>query len=365
MRVRDVYLAKNDTQSDSGTKAYNLAGLGAVQHLRVKYRATNGATSNTVGKLNGMVSKIEVVDGSDLHESLSMQEWQAYNAFENGQFPFKILDAGAAAVVQEEAIVQFGRYFGDVVYWYDTNKYKNPQLRLTHALTISATAGFATGTCGVDVIARVIEGGGPGYKGFVSRKEQRSISTAASGDDQAILAIDYPYFSLLIQAKKTTILPDAIISNFKLLVDNGRIILWDKNATDLLAENINDYQRFEEEFRPLSDTAATFLSDLYYKTGAVFDIAGATGLGKISSVTAESIVAAMTTGQAAGTMRMQIRGYSPHSCFFLPFGELTYGPDVTYVLFDPVKEGVKELKLLSTQGTSAATLNVCSAQLRV
>src|SRR5205814_10570550 len=105
------------------------------------------------------------------------------------------------------------------------------------------TAGFALGTTGVDVIARVIEDGPPPYHGYVMRKEQRSISTAASGDDPTILALDYPYLDLLVSALKTTVLPDAIVTNFKLQTDNGRIIHYDINATDLLAQNIDDYGR--------------------------------------------------------------------------------------------------------------------------
>lgn len=364
MKLRKVYLAKNDTQSDIGTKTYSLAGLGKIQCLRVKYRATNGATSNTVGKLNGMVSKIEVVDGSDLHESLSMQQWQAYNCFENGQFPFKLLSGGAAAVVQEECVVSFGRFQGDPAHYYDTARYKNPQVRLTHAFTISATAGFATGTVGVDVIAYVIDDGAPAYNGFIMRKEQRSVSTAASGDDSTLLALDYPYKDLMVQALKTTILPDAILTNLKLLIDNGRATPLDMVATDLLAENIDAYGRFEEDFSPLSDTAATFLADLYYKVGANFDIAGATGKGAISSVTAESIVAAMTTGQAAGTMREIIRGYAPHSCFYIPFSFYLQFPGNEAEYYSPVADKAQEMKLLCTQGTSAAALKVCSAQLR-
>lgn len=363
MVLRDYYLAKNQTVADTATVTVQIPVGLKIQHIRVKYRATNGATSNTVAKLNGMVSKIEVVDGSDLLHSLSMQELQAFNCFHNFQFPFKLISAAAAAVVQEEAVIEFGRFIGDPAFYLDTARTKNPQVRLTHALTISATAGFATGTGAIDVIARVIDSGAEKYAGYFMRKEQRSISTAASGDDAAILALDYPYSELLMQAKKTTILPDAIITNFKLLINAGQLTPFDMNATDLLADNIERFGMFEEEYVPLSDTAATFLSDLYYKTGAVFDIAGATGLGKISSVTAESIVAAMTTGQAAGTMRVKARGAAPHSCFYFPWLDPNVAPYDLTTMFDASK-GVSEMKLLSTQGTSAAVLNICSGQHR-
>lgn len=364
MRVRDVYLAKADSVSDTQSKTYLIPPGLKIQHIRVKYAATNGATSNTVGKLNGMVSKLEVVDGSDIWHSCSMQECQALNCFNGSEdlhcFPKKILSAGAAVVVTEEAIMNFGRWLGDREYYLDTSRLKNPLVRLTHALTISATAGFATGTGAVSVVMRVIDSNAPAYKGCIMSKEIKSVATAASGDDQTVLPIDWPYMSLLVGALKTTILPDAMLTNIKLWADTGRIVFLDETATDILAENIERYGEFIEEFNPLSDTASTWLSDLYYRSIGLPAIAGATGLLKISSVTAESVVMAMTTGQAADTMRLRVEGYSPHSTFYLPFGS---GVDPQDYL-DPKAENISELKLFNTQGTSGGTLVVVAQQIR-
>ncbi|MDE2469231.1 MAG: hypothetical protein KGL35_10940, partial [Bradyrhizobium sp.] len=200
--------------------------------------------------------------------------------------------------------------------------------------------------------------------GFIMRKEVRNISTAASGVDETILPLDYPYMGLLVSALKTTILPDAIISNLKLTVDADRIVLYDMVGTDVLEMNIDGFPEAVENIVPLSDTAATFLSDIYYRQGAVFDIAGATGKGAISSVTGESVVAAMTTGQAAGTMRIRCAGYSPHASFYLPFGSPSFLSDDDSAWFDP-RQGVAQMKLKSTQATASATLTVVTEQLRV
>jgi len=364
MRVRDVYLAKADSVSDSQSKTYLIPPGLKIQNIRVKYAATNGGTSNTVGKLNGMVSKLELVDGSDIWASCSMQETQALNCFNGSQFnhdlPKKILSAGAAVVVSEEAVMNFGRWIGDRDYYLDTSKLKNPLLRLTHALTISATAGFATGTGQVSVVLRVIDSNPPPYKGCVMSKELKSVSTAASGDDQTVLPLDWPYMGLLIGALKTTILPDAVLTNMKLWADTGRIVYFDETMTDILADNIERYGYFHEDFNPLSDTAATFLSDLYYRTRAWAGTGGATGILKVSSVTAESIVMAFTTGQAADTMTARIEGVSPHGSVYIPFGS---GVDPADFL-DPKADNIAELKLFNTQGTAAAALTVVAQQIR-
>ena len=358
MKVRDTYLAKAETLTDSQTKTIPIPRGLKIQSLRIKYNATNGATSNTLAKLNGMVSKLEVVDGSDLLHSLSMREEQALNFFCNRCLSQQILTAGAAAVVTEEAIINFGRFIGDRDFYLDTARFSNPALKLTHALTISATAGFATGTGALSVIARVIEDGAPPYRGFMLSKEAKSWTTAASGDEPTLLPLDFPYAALMVGALKTTILPDAILTNLKLQVDAGRFIPFDLTGTDVLADNIERYGNARQNCRPLTDTAATWLSDLYYQGGAVASRPGATSKLLISSVTAEQVICAMTTGGTADGNQITVDGYAPHASFYLPFGDGVNPDDY----LSP--QGMAELKLILTQGTVAAAGTVVAHQLR-
>src|SRR6185437_13972157 len=115
----------------------------------------NGATSNTVGRLNGMVSKLVVDDGSNVLHSLSMREEQAKNFFDYGKLPYQSLTQAGGGVVTEECVIDFRRDVEDTNFYLDTSRFNNPKLHLTHSLTISATAGFATGTGKLSVIALV------------------------------------------------------------------------------------------------------------------------------------------------------------------------------------------------------------------
>jgi hypothetical protein len=363
MKFRDYYLAKGQTVPDSGSVTWNLPSGLKIQDMRVIYSATNGATSNTVGKLCGMVSKLEVLNGSDVLTSLSGREAQALFAFKGrnnyGKLPNKALSAAAGATVTEEFPLLFGCSFRDPRFYLDTSRYSNPQIRLTHAFTISATAGFATGTVAVSIILRLIDNGAPAYAGFLMNKEVENWTTAASGDDTTYLPLDWPYAGILVGALKTTVAPDTILTNLKCQVNLGQWIPYDMAIDDLIAMNLEQYGAFEETFVPLSDTTFTWLSDLYQSAGAVFDIAGGTGKGNISSVTAESVVGTFTTGQAAGTMRVRVKGLCPHASFWLPFGS---GDDPSDFL-DP-NQGVSDLRLIKTQGVSAAAGTVVISQLR-
>lgn len=362
-KYRDYYLAKASSVGDSGSYTWALPIGIKIQDIRVIYRSTNGATSNTVGKLNGMITKLEVLNGSDVLASLSGKEAQAMFAFNGhldyGKLPYKLLNASAAAVVEEEFPILFGRYFRDPTMYLDTSRYSSPQIRLTHAMTISATAGFATGTTTVSIILRIIDSGAPNYAGFMMNKEVESWTTASSGDDTTYLPLDWPYAGIMVQGLYTANAATAVLTNLKLLVNLGQFIPYDMTTQDVAAMNKDQFGAFEEFFVPLSDTTFTWLSDLYQDVGAWPDIAGATGKMNISSVTAESIVGTFTTAQAAGTMRVHVAGLCPHASFWLPFGD----GDTPADFLDPT-QGVNDLRLLKTQGVASGDGRVVISQLR-
>jgi hypothetical protein len=360
---RDFYLAQNSSVGDSGSFVWALPIGVKIQDIRVIYSSTNGATSNTLGKLNAMVTKVEVLNGSDILASLSGREAQALYAFNGrgdyGKLPPKTLTAAAAGVVTEEFPILFGRFFRDPNYYLDTSRYSSPQIRLTHAMTISATAGFATGTTQVTIILRIIDSGANPYAGFVMNKEVEQWTTLSSGIDPTYLPLDWPYLGIMVQGLYTGTAAPSVITNLEVMVNLGQYIPYNSPGTDIASMNQEQFGTFFETFVPLSDTTFTWLSDLYYKTGAVFDIAGATGKGNISSVTGESIVGTFTTGQGAGTMRVRAEGLCPHGSFWLPFGD----GDTPADWLNPAN-GITDIRLLKTQGAASGDGRVVISQLR-
>ena len=358
MKTRDVYITKAQTLADSGTLTFPINMLGKIQNIRAQFKATNGATSNTVAKLCGLVSKIEVVDGSDVLCSLSMREMQALNCFNNRYMPFKDLSSGAAVVITDETIIDFGRFLGDRCYYLDASRFSNPMIRLTWAFTVSATTGIATGTGALSLIARVIEDAAPPYMGFIMRKEIGSWTTAASGDQSFVLARDWPYAAIMVGALKTTIVPDTIITNLKLSVDNDRSIPFNLTGTDAFAKNVETLGTCQEKWRPLTDTAATWLSDLFYQTGAWFSKPAATKLGVVTAVTGESVTTLSTTGGSTDLQEVCVQGQAPHANVYMPFGD----GDTPDDFLNPA--GMGELKLIVTQGVVSAAGTVVTEQLR-
>jgi hypothetical protein len=362
MQVRDVYLAKAETCTDTFIKTYPLNQLANIMHLWIRLMATNGATSNTVGKLHQWISKIEVLDGSTVLASVSGLELLAFNCFNNGFMPYQDFHGGVSLVTSEELCLCFGRFLGDKAFYLNPKLFTNPMLRISGAYTVSATAGIATGTGAISVVARVIESGAPAYQGFIMRKEISSFTSAASGDQPTVLPVDYPYMGLLVAALKTTIPPDTILTNFKLTRNTDQFVDFNITGRDAFAKNVSGLGYLEQKFHPLIGAAATWLGDLYFQSGAFSTASGATAKGNATVVAAESVTWAGTGGETADLEEITLRGSGPAASVYFPFH--TGDP---YVPPDPVDflnpQGIADLRLICTQGVTAAACTVCAEQL--
>ncbi|MGH9770107.1 MAG: hypothetical protein ACRD4Q_00155 [Candidatus Acidiferrales bacterium] len=355
MKIRDVYLVNGQTLNDSDTVNVDLTRSLKILKLRIQYRNKNGATSNTVGRLNGMVSKMAVVDGSNVIHSLSMREEQAKNFFDCKKMPFQQLSQAGGGEVIEEAIIDFRRYEGDTGFYLDTSEFINPQLQLTHSFTVSGTAGFVTANGELSVIATVIDSGAPTQAGYMMAKELSSFATQSSGDHSLDLPLDYPIGALLVQTAVDGDTPDTFFSNFKLTQDTDSFIPINMAYTDLLYENLNRFGKGEQLQTVLNATTGTLKGDLYFQTAGIVAQAGATAKALITVQTANESTLAMTTSET-GVVSGKMEGSAPHGTAIYQFGD---GEDPAEI-FQP--SGVGKFQLILTQAGTGATAKVVVVQ---
>lgn len=362
MKTRDYYIASSQSLADSGSLSWPLTGLGKIGHIRVKLSATNGATSNTVGKLKSLVSKIEVLDGSNVICSVSGRELFAIDCFCNRTAPAHDMSGGAGVVTTDELVILFGRYQGDRDFYLDTSMFKNPVVKLTWAYTVSATAGIATGTGAVSLIAKILEDGAPPYKGFIMRKEIDSYTSAASGDHITECPLDFPTMGIYLAALKTTVEPDTILTPIKLTRDYDRFIDFNLTGRDAFNLNYELWPNFRQKFRPLVDTSFTWLGDLYFKTGAVMTRPGATAKGLTTAVAAESVTGFSTTGGTADAVETELNGWGPGAAVYFPLytpdGFTEPNPDD---FLNPA--GLGDLRLVQTNAVVSGAVTVVVEQL--
>lgn len=114
------------------TVTIDLNMVGPISQLILDTRVTNGAgAASTEHPLAG-ITKLELVDGSDVLFSLDGFELQALDIYDSGIHPrggwFNYL---VNTETDAQIAVSFGRYLWDEILAFDPAKFLNPQLKIT------------------------------------------------------------------------------------------------------------------------------------------------------------------------------------------------------------------------------------------
>ena len=365
--MRPYYLMLDETMSDTQAPVKNIDTKDPISAITIIYEATNGATSNQGHPLHKDVDSIQVVDGSDTLFSMNGELCQALNFYESQKLNFGTLDEGAAATQREIFTIRFGRFIGDPELYLDPTWFTNLQLKLSHTLEISATAGFATGTCKVTAIVHLFEERPPGHQGFLMSKDVYSFTSAASGDEPVELPLDYPYRFIIVRAYESGVAFTTSLTRMKLTMDSDKFVPYDLYTDDLVDLNEEWFGKFtlsQKLFRTDNDSVEAYhatVKEAHVDSNTDFSIANA------ESITADTVTlqvldltATPTIAKATADrdLSMTTVGTGPHNCYCLPFGD----PQKFDTWFKAME--YKSMKLKLTQGNAGATCNVVIQQLR-
>ena len=368
MRERIVYLADAESIPAAGVFVKAVDIVDPVSCLDVIIAATTGGTSCLDHEIHDDISKIEVVDGGDVHHSLTMIEEQALNCYERGQFPYFDGYETAAAEFVEGCHIMFGRSPRDEEVNYRPTAYKNPQLRITHALTISATAGFATTTGAITVKAHVLEEVAAAHRGFLMTKEHYNYVTTGNAHEYIDMPVDYTYRLILLKALLTTKRFQDMISTVKLHADRAKFVKLELKATDIVRENFDQWSGFNQRKLLFGADDNTALLDLYdYLQASIFTTED-DHVATIEAITGEQVSHSLIDFSVPGTPALQVteknvkvmlEGVQPHACVCLPMGDLQQIED----WWNIGTHNKIELDILAT-GTPSAATAVVIQQLR-
>ena len=235
MNVRDTYLERARALANSGTLTIDLNVVDPITELVLCFGATNGATSNLANHIERNITRLEVVDGSDILFSMSGEDAMGYYAqlggVSLGDYRSEVPNDGVVASIH----IPFGRWVNDQEYALNPVAFKNPQLKIQWNLaTINAVGatGFVTNTLTVTVIARVMENSIV-PKGFLMGKDVYDFTSLATGDTRVDLPTDYPLRTLFVKVMELGTDPRANITRYKLSIDGDKYIPLDLFAVDL------------------------------------------------------------------------------------------------------------------------------------
>ena len=245
MRTRDAVLDYQATQKDTATYTKDLDLTDPVSALAIEVECTNGSTSNEDNFISDIVTKIEVVDGSDVQVSLTLTQLEALHFYKTGKNPTLFPSEWASGIQRHQALLLFGRYLWDPLYGMDFTRYKNPQLKITFnkaAIRAASGTGFATGdNIKLTVVAKIMEELGAKPVKFLMQKEIDSFTLGASGEKRVELPTDYPYRLALLRAWLQGSDIDECVTQLKLTCDTDKFIALNRYVKQLDAEALAQF----------------------------------------------------------------------------------------------------------------------------
>lgn len=365
MKYRNVELYYQQALDDVGTKIIDLKTTDPITAVRLNFYGKNGATHCKDNRLNDVVTKIELVDGSDQLLSLTLKEAQALQFRRTGKMPYMRPGEKNDGEQEESTLLMFGRYLWDPEYYLDLKKFRNPQLKITTNIAAIAAAGaegFLSNYLKLTIDLLVIEEGAEAAKGFMMAKNVRGFTSGTSGDEPTDLPRDYPYVGLLVRAYVAGNDVNENITKLKIDCDTGKFIPIDKFTKDIYKAEEEDLGPAELRYQIFRKHGETVTHDLNHdpQVSLTPSVAGHIAGNSWSWSSRLYLVLTNHDGTAITSeelVHMIVKGSCPHSTIHLPFGKRM--EPATY--FDPKLH--EDIKLKLTQGAASA-VSIVLEQLR-
>lgn len=356
MNYRHAVLLSHESIATAGTKTLDVTLRDKISRINIQVKATNNGSTPTAHPAK-IISKIEVVDGSDVIFGLSGQELLALQFFSTRQTPFIInnyLDDVMNVVNYE---IYFGRYLYDPILALDPAKFTNPQIKITHNL---ASGGSAPDAATLEVTADIFDEKDITPAGFLMAKENVSFTLVASANEYIDLPTDYALRQLLVMSLANDKQPWQQYNTVKLSEDNDKRIPFDDKTSDLLKYMGALYPRIHES---IEGATADSTLDFYCMSTYEVEIA-AMAMGFTAAYVKSDY---MYGGQvdirasAAANFKAVVTGSAPFGALCLPFGNQQDNTD----WYDVTKLGSLRLTLKAGSSPgSSSTCEVLTEQLR-
>lgn len=353
MNYRKATLYAQEDATTAKTQPIDIDIGDVISRIQVKFNSTNGANLPTEHPAK-QISKMEVVDGSDVLFSLSAQQIEAlmFLKYKKGRtYELEYRNGVENRMVLD---VLWGRSLWDPILAFDPKKFKNPKINITHN---KASGGSSPSAATLEVVADCFDEKPVAPIGFLMQKEHHSYTTGASYANEYIdLPNDYPIKRILLNTYKKDLWWDNIVSEVELDEENKKRLPWSHDGYDLMQYAMTEYGPYVESF------VGTFPgADAYdwYVTPVEAASVIPSGIGYALPYAEQECTGGYQKLRTTSvlTFRAAVVGYIPHGCIPLDCGDQADHND----WFDVTKKGKVKLRIKAAGST---TFNTVLEQLR-
>lgn len=330
-----------------------------ISQIIVRYDCYNGNQDHADGYPSECITKIELIDGSDVLFSLSGVEAQAVDYYHNQKEPANVvryLNANYSYMIMN---LNFGRYLYDPEIALDPGRFSNLKLRIS----MTRASGGSLSTAGrLTVHAVLFDQKTISPIGFLMHKEIKNYTLGDASHEYTDLPLDYPYRKLFIRAQYNSQAIDEQIANIKLSEDVDKKVPINQSMASLIGVLCSRTRPYREvAIGPGQTTAKVFYCTPTYRVG----FAGA-GWRSASTPYGMTIYDGdggyFTEAQEGGGVNWQCmcEGWLPHAVIEIPFGM----PNDIADWYDVAGIGNLKLDITSESSPSSGGCQIMLQQLR-
>lgn len=319
MNYRLATILDRENHTADTTKVIDLNLQDPVSQMQILYEPMNGGQAYSDGHPARCITKIELVDGSNVLFSLSGVETQAADWYHRKKEPPNILlylNNNASEMLFN---MNFGRHLWDPVYAFDPRKFKNPQLKIT----IDINAGGSLADAGqLTVLAHIFDEKELSPVGMFVHKEIKDYALAAGTHEYIDLPTDEVYRKLFMRIQKYGSGTELCFNTIKLSEDNDRRVPINHTISQILRALIGQTRPYREWIiGPGTTTAQNFhCTATYWPAFAAAQWRSAVADDQIAIYGGDGGRFTESQGAAGPNWQALVEGWCPHGVIELPFG---------------------------------------------
>ena len=231
MNYRLATIFAETTYSDDATEIIDVNVKDPVSQLIIRFQARNGIGANSTAHPMKCLSKIELVDGSDILFSLSGPEAHALDWYSHMVERPNIMWYLPSQVQEMALHISFGRFLYDPILALDPAKFTNLQLKIT--LNVGG-GGMNNDQIVMSIVAHLFDEKTVTPAGFLMSKEIKDYALGAGTHEYTDLPVDYPYRKLLLRTQKDGVGTEYCFDTLKLSEDNDKRIPFNNKILEIL-----------------------------------------------------------------------------------------------------------------------------------
>lgn len=227
-----------------------------ISRMIITYEPDNNPSgANATGHPARCITKIELVDGSDVLFSLSGQQTQGVDFYTNMKVPPNIMCYLNGMYSEMIMNMNFGRSLFDPIMALDPRKFSNLQLKIT--MDIDA-GGDESDDGYLTVLAQIFDQKEVTPTGFLMHKEIKQYTLANSAHEYTDLPTDHIYKQLYLAAQRYGTGPEYQIDTVKISEDVDKKIPLNHTMFQILRNIVQDWPSYEEWILVPGLTAAQY-----------------------------------------------------------------------------------------------------------